>query len=162
MNLSEITELFDYTEWANHLALDAAGGLSAEDLTRDVGISHKSILGTLAHMAGAERVWLSRWKGDSPGGIWGPGDFVDVRSLRERWNELEIERREFISGLDDEVIARPLAYRDMKGAPHTLALVRQMQHVVNHSTLHRGQVIGMIRQLGIAPPAVDLIFYLLG
>lgn len=29
------------------------------------------------------------------------------------------------------------------------------------STLHRGQVIGMIRQLGIAPPAVDLIFYLL-
>lgn len=161
MNLSEIVELFDYTEWANHLALDAAGGLSAEDLNRDVGISHKSILGTLAHMAGAERIWLSRWKGESPGGIWGPGDFDDVLSLRERWSELELERREFISGLDDEAIARALAYRNMKGEPHTLPLVRQMQHVVNHSTLHRGQVIGMIRQLGIAPPAVDLIFYLL-
>ncbi|MEP7352919.1 MAG: DinB family protein [Acidobacteriota bacterium] len=34
-----------------------------------------------------------------------------------------------------------------------------MLHVVNHATLHRGQVMGMIRQLGIAPPVTDLIFY---
>jgi uncharacterized damage-inducible protein DinB len=36
-----------------------------------------------------------------------------------------------------------------------------MQHVVNHATLHRGQVVGMIRQLGITPPATDLLFYLM-
>jgi uncharacterized damage-inducible protein DinB len=32
-------------------------------------------------------------------------------------------------------------------------------HVVNHATLHRGQVVGMLRQLGIRPPATDLVFY---
>ncbi|MFN0112521.1 MAG: DinB family protein [Blastocatellia bacterium] len=42
-----------------------------------------------------------------------------------------------------------------------MPLVAQMQHVINHATLHRGQIVGMIRQLGIAPPAVDLLFYLL-
>jgi uncharacterized damage-inducible protein DinB len=36
-----------------------------------------------------------------------------------------------------------------------------MQHVVNHATLHRGQVVGMIRQLGIVPPTTDLLFYLM-
>jgi uncharacterized damage-inducible protein DinB len=36
-----------------------------------------------------------------------------------------------------------------------------MQHVVNHATLHRGQVVGMIRQLGVAPPPTDLLFYLM-
>jgi uncharacterized damage-inducible protein DinB len=36
-----------------------------------------------------------------------------------------------------------------------------MQHVVNHATLHRGQVVGMIRQLGVAPPSTDLLFYLM-
>jgi uncharacterized damage-inducible protein DinB len=36
-----------------------------------------------------------------------------------------------------------------------------MQHVVNHATLHRGQVVGMIRQLGLQPPAVDLLYYLI-
>ncbi|HEU5394788.1 MAG TPA: DinB family protein [Candidatus Methylomirabilis sp.] len=34
-----------------------------------------------------------------------------------------------------------------------------MQHVVNHSTYHRGQVITMLRQLGAKPVATDLIAY---
>jgi hypothetical protein len=29
-----------------------------------------------------------------------------------------------------------------------MRLVDQMQHVANHATMHRGQVVGMIRQLG--------------
>jgi uncharacterized damage-inducible protein DinB len=32
---------------------------------------------------------------------------------------------------------------------------------VNDATLHRGQVVGMIRQLGIVPPLTDLLFYLM-
>jgi uncharacterized damage-inducible protein DinB len=32
-------------------------------------------------------------------------------------------------------------------------------HVVNHATLHRGQVVGMLRQMGIAPPHTDLMFF---
>jgi uncharacterized damage-inducible protein DinB len=41
-----------------------------------------------------------------------------------------------------------------------MALVYQMQHVVNHATMHRGQIVGMIRQLGLDPPSTDLLFYL--
>jgi len=41
-----------------------------------------------------------------------------------------------------------------------MRLVDQMKHVTNHATLHRGQIVGMIRQLGIEPPATDLLFYL--
>jgi uncharacterized damage-inducible protein DinB len=32
-------------------------------------------------------------------------------------------------------------------------------HVVNHATLHRGQVMGMLRQMGTAPPNNDLMNY---
>jgi len=32
---------------------------------------------------------------------------------------------------------------------------------MNHATLHRGQVVGLIRQLGIVPPTTDLLFYLI-
>ena len=41
-----------------------------------------------------------------------------------------------------------------------MRLVDQMRHVANHATMHRGQVVGMIRQLGIDPPSTDLLFYL--
>jgi uncharacterized damage-inducible protein DinB len=57
-------------------------------------------------------------------------------------------------------LAAELSFKLLSGDPNTLRLADQMQHVVNHATLHRGQVVGMIRQLGIAPPATDLLFYL--
>jgi uncharacterized damage-inducible protein DinB len=32
-------------------------------------------------------------------------------------------------------------------------------HLVNHATLHRGQVMAMLRQLGAVPPPTDLMVY---
>jgi uncharacterized damage-inducible protein DinB len=32
-------------------------------------------------------------------------------------------------------------------------------HVVNHATLHRGQIVAMLRQLGAKPPATDILWY---
>lgn len=161
MNLNDIHKLFDYTEYANHLALDAAEKLADEQLRQDVKISHVSILGTLAHMAGAEWVWLSRWNGISPSEIWNDKTFADLAALRTRWQQIESERRALLDGLTMDALHADLSYRNIKGDPFTLPLIAQMQHVVNHATLHRGQVVGMIRQFGIAPPAVDLLFYLL-
>jgi uncharacterized damage-inducible protein DinB len=54
-----------------------------------------------------------------------------------------------------------VGFKRINGEAYTLPLVQQMQHVVNHSTLHRGQVVGMIRQLGVTPPATALLFYLM-
>jgi uncharacterized damage-inducible protein DinB len=161
MNLNDIRTLFDYTEYANQLALDAAEKVTDEQLRQDVKISHGSILGTLAHMAGAEWVWLSRWQGTSPSEIWNDQTFADLTALRARWQQIEADRRALLETLSEDVLPQELSYRNIKGEPFTLPLIVQMQHVVNHATLHRGQVVGMIRQLGIAPPAVDLLYYLL-
>jgi uncharacterized damage-inducible protein DinB len=47
----------------------------------------------------------------------------------------------------------------MKGNPYETPLWQIVMHVVNHATLHRGQVMAMFRQLGVGPPPTDLIFY---
>lgn len=161
MNLNDIRRLFDYTEYANCLALDAAEKLTPEQRRHDFKISHGSIHGTLVHMAGAEWIWLERWKGVSHSRIWGADDFADLPALRARWREIENERRHLLEGLSEERLHQELSYKSIKGEPFTLPLVEQMQHVVNHATLHRGQVVGMIRQLGVQPPAVDLLYYLI-
>ena len=165
MNLSDIRHLFDYTEWANELALKAAAELSDEDLRRDFKISHSSIFATLLHMAGAEWIWLERWQGRSPAGkeawsLWKTESCADLRVLNERWREVVERRAQLISELDEPGLAAELPFKLLSGDPNSLRLVDQMQHVVNHATLHRGQVVGMIRQLGIAPPSTDLLFYL--
>ena len=73
---------------------------------------------------------------------------------------LQPQRAQFVSELDEERLAADLEFKLLSGDPSSMRLVDQMQHVVNHATMHRGQVVGMIRQLGLDPPATDLLFYL--
>jgi uncharacterized damage-inducible protein DinB len=165
MNLADIRHLFDYTEWANELAMDAAGNLTDQQLQRDFGISHKSIFGTLAHMAGAEWIWLERWHGRSPAkaeawSMWTTESCGDLVTLNDRWGELIDRRAQYLAQLNEEKLSADLSFNLLSGDASSMRLVNQMQHVVNHATMHRGQVVGMIRQLGIEPPATDLLFYL--
>lgn len=165
MNPAEIKQLFNYTEWANQLAMVAAAKLSEEDLRRDFGISHKSIFGTLLHMAGAEWIWLERWHGHSPAkavawSLWTTETCANLATLEERWREVIDRRARFIAELDEERLDVELPFTLLSGDRSSMRLVYQMQHVANHATMHRGQVVGMLRQLGIEPPATDLIFYI--
>ena len=165
MNLPDITHLLSYTEWANELAMTAAGKLPDESLRRDVGISHNSIFGTLLHMAGAEWIWLERWHGRSPAkaeawSMWTPASCADLAMLQDRWAEVADRRAEYVARLDESTLAADLPFKLLSGDASSMRLVDQMQHVANHATLHRGQVVGMIRQLGIDPPSTDLLFYL--
>jgi uncharacterized damage-inducible protein DinB len=165
MNLTDIRHLFDYTEWANDLAMDAAEKLSDEHLCHDFGISHRSIFGTLLHIAGADWIWLERWNGRSPTkdeawSLWTTDSCPQLATLRDRWANLIDERTRFIAGLDEERLSAELSFKLLSGHPNSMRLVDQMQHTANHATMHRGQVVGMIRQLGLDPPSTDLIFYL--
>lgn len=165
MDLSDIKNLFDYMEWANDLAMVAANQLPDESLRRDVGISHQSILGTLVHMAGAEWIWLERWDGRSPTKAeawsrWSTESCADLATLKDRWTNLINDRARLVSELDNTRLVAELPFKLLSGDPSSMPLVNQMQHVVNHATMHRGQIVGMIRQLGIDPPATDLLFYL--
>jgi len=165
MNRSDIKHLFDYTEWANGLAMNAAAGLSEEGLRRDFGISHGSIFGTLLHMAGAEWIWLERWHGRSPPkaeawSLWTTESCADLAELNQRWQDVVDRRARLISELDELPLQAELPFKLLSGDPSSLPLIDQMRHVANHATLHRGQVVGMIRQMGIEPPSTDLLFYL--
>src|SRR5881396_3218167 len=107
MDRSDIRNLFNYTEWANQLVMDAAAKLSEIDRQRDVGISHKSIFGTLLHMAGAEWIWLERWNGRSPAkneawSLWTTESCANLTMLKERWRDVVNRRARFISELDEE------------------------------------------------------------
>jgi uncharacterized damage-inducible protein DinB len=159
MDVREIRQLFDYSEWANAQVLDAAARLTAEEFTRDLGNSFPSVRDTLAHMLFAEWVWLRRWKGESPRGWGGTPEFADAASLRAEFDGVARARAELLAGLEDEALTQIVAYTNTKGEEWRYALGQMMRHVVNHSTYHRGQVVTMMRQLGAHAPSTDLLLY---
>ena len=52
-----------------------------------------------------------------------------------------------------------IPYENLRGQRFEYALGHMMQHVVNHSSYHRGQVVTLLRQLGRTPPNTDFLEY---
>lgn len=160
MDVEDFRLLFDYNSWANHRALDASSKLSAEQFTRDLGSSFRSVRDTLAHIYGAEWMWLERWHGRIPTALPSSGDFPDIESLRARWAEHERNLNAYIGSLTPSELQRVIRYKNTKGTPFEGPIGPMLQHVINHSTYHRGQITTMLRQLGANAVSTDLIgFY---
>jgi len=66
MTKDDIQLLFEFDRWANNMVLQAASALNAEEFTRDLGGSFRSVRDTLVHIVGVERGWLTCWKQPSP------------------------------------------------------------------------------------------------
>jgi uncharacterized damage-inducible protein DinB len=159
MTPDEIRSLYDYNAWANHRSLDAASALTAEQFTKPLGNSFSSVRDTLAHIYGAEWVWLERFQGRSPSSLPDTTQFADVAGLQERWTEHETWLLTFVRGLKQSDLDRVLEYKTLKFGVYRNPLWESMQHLVNHGTYHRGQVTTLLRQLGAQPIATDLMHF---
>jgi uncharacterized damage-inducible protein DinB len=157
MTLDDVLQLFAYNKWANDRMLGSLQPLTTEQFTRALGMSFPSVSATAAHIAAAEWVWLSRWKGTNPSAMPGWAMAPPLSDLTAKFAALEDERSDFLRSLSDADLARPLTYTLFSGASDTQPLVVLFQHIVNHGTYHRGQVAGMLRQLGGTPAPTDLI-----
>jgi uncharacterized damage-inducible protein DinB len=159
MNVTDLRRLFEYDAWANSRLLDAAEALGDDAWTRAIESSFSSLRGTFAHIAGAEFVWLQRWMGEQNALVPSWYDDPSAVTLREVFDALHLQRREFLGGLSDKDLERPLEYNNIKGEACRFALGDALYQVVNHSTYRRGQAVTQLRQLGATPPATDFLIF---
>lgn len=159
MTPEEMCLLYDYNAWANRRSLDAAEKLTSEQFTKPMGSSFGSVRDTLAHICGAEWIWLERFQGRSPASLPDTTEYADVDSLRARWAEQEGRLLAFVGKLTQEDLNHVMEYKTLKFGVYRNPLWQSMQHVVNHGTYHRGQVTTLLRQLGAQPILTDLMHY---
>jgi uncharacterized damage-inducible protein DinB len=159
INRSTLLTHFDYTLWASTKLLDAAGRLLHEELTRDLRVSHTSVLGTLQHVFYADRIWLSRLEGRTLPSFADPDPGPTVDALKEHWPVVIKGLRDFVEYAPASLFEEELAFRRLNGDAQRMTHWKVFLHIVNHATLHRGQVMAMLRQLGHVPPGTDYLFY---
>jgi uncharacterized damage-inducible protein DinB len=159
VNVEDVRLLYTYNSWANHRTLGSCAELSLEQFTRDLGSSFRSVRDTLAHIYGAEWIWLERWHGRIPSALPSPADFPDFDSVRSRWAQHEANLDSFIVSLTPRELERVIKYKNTQGTPFEGPLWPMLQHVVNHSSYHRGQIATLLRQLGAKPVSTDLILF---
>jgi uncharacterized damage-inducible protein DinB len=159
MDLNTASELLTYNTWANTRLLDAVARLDDEQFTRALGGSFGSVQATLTHMVWAEWLWLERWQDRSPTQLFEPRDFPSISDLRPRWAQVQTTHEAFVASLTPAQLERAGRYTNRKGEVWEYALWRQMFHLFNHSTYHRGQVTHMLRLLDAQPAATDFLVF---
>jgi uncharacterized damage-inducible protein DinB len=157
MTSQEMRQLFAFNAWATNRIFDAVANLSPEQLGRDLQSSHKSILNTLVHLVGAERAWCSRWTGATVEPFLTIADAPSLGLLREIWSNVGFDTAKFLGGLTDKKLTELFEMKTSKGEVLKQVYWQSMLHVIDHCSYHRGQVVTMMRQLGIVPPSTGMI-----
>jgi uncharacterized damage-inducible protein DinB len=159
MTRQDIIDLFEFDKWAIALTLESVSSIPAKEYLEDLKSSHGGIHGTLVHLCGASNLWLQRWRmipAPLPASVTA---IPNLEALKTYWKEYQVDLTGYLSGVNESMLTTSLSYKDLRGNPHSEPLVQQMQHMVNHSSYHRGQIVTMQRQIGSKPVGTDLITY---
>jgi len=160
VDLIEIQRLYDYNSWANKRVLESLQPIGQEIFTSHKQASHGSIRGIIAHIAGAEWIWLERWKGSSPAGLLPESEFETVEIATQRLRKIDGDLQEFTSRLTREDVEGSRGYKTTDGKAHSNVLSDMLLHLANHSSYHRGQIATLLRQSGAVPQSTDLILFI--
>jgi uncharacterized damage-inducible protein DinB len=147
-----------YHNWATREMWQGLANLPEQEFTRSHGTSFDTLQATLNHMFSADCVWLERLKGNGNAqlnSIVVPGPAL----LSDAWFDALDTLNILTAAMTEQQIYLPVEYANSSGTQFKTPAWQILLHVVNHSTGHRGQVNGLIREAGGLPLATDLILF---
>ncbi len=109
----------------------------------------------LAHIIGAEFLWLSRIQGMRPElPVWPELSLEECERRLDQLARLELEQ---LAGGTGGPLSRSVGYTNSKGEAWSSTLEEILTHLVIHSAYHRGQIASDLRAAGAEPAYTDYI-----
>jgi uncharacterized damage-inducible protein DinB len=163
MNLvSLINDYAAYNLWANKRLVEWLRTKPSETMERQVPSSFPTLKQTVVHIRETERAWLSYLQQIRNEHKWGE-EFQGAPE--EAFDGLLRQSEEFVGYV--QLLTEPsLQERLHLSIPYVgefdCPRFEMIQHCVNHSTYHRGQIVTMGRNVGLGdPPMTDYMAYFL-
>ena len=146
-----------FNQWAHKRLLDLIVALPAEQHHTIIPSSFDSLYKTVFHVWGAESLWLGRLN-QAPITITGNPFNESMQSLSAALESVDQLFVEWVESKDDDQLVQKLHYHNKAGLPFTQSYDILLHHIFNHSTYHNGQLVTMLRTLGIQTiPATDFV-----
>lgn len=144
--IEHLTREFAYSAWANRECLRSL--LAART-------APERAVAVLAHIVGAEWLWLQRLgHGSARTQVWPALPLAEcegeLRELSQAW-------RAYLAGLGPDSLAKEIRYTNTKGEPWSNTVHDVLAHVALHATYHRGQIASLLRQAGETAASTDYI-----
>jgi uncharacterized damage-inducible protein DinB len=144
--MQHLLRLFSYDDWANREALVSLK-MSGTPPTRSLRF--------MAHIVGAEWLWLARLKREKKAVVVWPDLTLDqcegqITDLARLWQD-------YLGGLTLPKLSESTAYINTQGESWTNTVGDVLMHVVMHSAYHRGQIATDLRASGHTSAYTDFI-----
>src|SRR5262245_25399442 len=151
MSRDLLVAMFEHVRWADQRVLAAL---------RDAPGGDPAALEQLAHVLGAEHVWLARLRGEPPRvAVWPKPSLADCAALLA---ENADGFRTWLARASDADLARPIAYVNSAGQAFTSRAADMLLQVALHGSYHRGIVSILMRRSGGTPAPTDYIAFVRG
>lgn len=149
-----------YHAWANNLLLSLIQSLPQEQQHAELKSSFPSLYKTVLHMLDAESIWWQRLKLqeriERPGETFS-GDMATLSTLLQQQNQ---QWQHWVAGSGEHALQHEFIYYNSRKERFKQPVYQMLLHLFNHGTYHRGQLVTMLRELGVEKiPATDFIVW---
>ena len=143
---AQLRRLFTWDHWASGVLIATLATTS--DAPEETGR-------VMAHIIGAQNVWLSRIEGtDSALAVW---PALDVGDMRAALDDVASRWMRFLESADDALLSREIEYTNSRGDRFRSTVYDIAHQVVTHGAHHRGQINARLREAGHSAPWTDYI-----
>jgi uncharacterized damage-inducible protein DinB len=150
-----LVDFFEYVRWADLAQLQATATLSDELYVKDHGWSFGTVHNVMLHMLSAQSIWRQRFEDETPVWLYALPEMQPRTAIGPAWAGIHDRVASFLARQTDASLTRTIAFKNMRGESYSGPLWRFVTHMLNHSTIHRGQLNSMLKLCNHAAPAVD-------
>jgi uncharacterized damage-inducible protein DinB len=150
-----------YNAWANRLIFDAVAALPAGEAVKPRQSVFKNMVHTLNHNYVIDRIFQAHLEGRSHG--YSARNTADHPPLAELWRAQQDIDRWYIDWSDtvgESALGEMVSFAYVGGGEGVMTRGEILQHLVNHTSYHRGFVAQMMYDIPVRPPTTDLTVYL--
>ncbi len=150
-----------YNIWASQRIMDVILALLEDKQMTEVPSSFNSLYKTVLHMLDAENIWWQRMKMEERINVPSENFKGTIRELINALSQQSKQWEEWVNNTPESSLDHVFHYYNKKKEHFKMPLYQMLHHVFNHATYHRGQLINMLRQLGVEKvPQTDFSFWI--
>jgi uncharacterized damage-inducible protein DinB len=139
-----LQKLLQYDTWANRETLDSLGPSAPPKSLR-----------WMAHIVGAELLWLARLRKEPP--VMAVWPDLDLQGCADGLDDASRQLSAYLRNDKRVQLSDSVSYTNSKGEPWTNTVEDILLHVAIHSAYHRGQIASDLRGAGAEPAYTDYI-----
>lgn len=155
-----LVDLAAYHRWANERLLNTVLKLPPDVTRQAVASSFPSLFETFQHVLWTEQVWILRLQMKENPDYLADEPVSTFDQLAKNILSHNARVVEWVQEQKEVFLMHPVAYYNTKKQYFKTPVYQCLLHLFNHGTYHRGQVVTMLRELGITKiPATDYIAF---